>query len=163
MKNWLGNLVQAEISIEDTVLDLGCGIMQAFDELYCKSILGADIWPDYLRKISRLCPTVIVDLNERIPFVSESYDVVICLDVLEHLKIETALLLLDEMKLVCRKKVIVYTPRIFDKNAQPKEGAWDMGECEFQSHVSLIRKNDLRAKGYQAIRKDVGWYAVYHK
>ncbi len=163
MKNWLGYLVQGEISPEDTVLDLGCGIMQASDEMNCKSVLGADIWPDYLRKISHLFPTVIIDLNRSIPFVSESYDVVICLDVLEHLKKETALLLLDEMKLVCRKKVIIFTPREFVKNDQPKEGAWDMGECRYQRHISLITKNDLRAKGYQTIPKDIGWYAVYHK
>ena len=55
--NWAGNLIQKEISKNDTVIELGCGIMQHLldfvptyhkTRLRCKSLSGMDINQEYL-------------------------------------------------------------------------------------------------------------------
>jgi len=71
--NWLGEIIQNYVDKSDTVLDLGCGIMQATTDviekhpslsfrqklkgkmaipsiLNCKMIVGVDIWKEYLEK-----------------------------------------------------------------------------------------------------------------
>lgn len=148
MGNWLGGLIQKEITVNDTVLDLGCGIMQATYPVTCKSILGVDIWQKYLDFMKDKIPTVKMDMSEIDRFMDNSYDVVLCLDVLEHLEYDLALQVLDDMKDICRKKVIIYTPRHFDKNEQNPEGAWGLGENKHQQHISLILKMDLLKRRY---------------
>ena len=147
--NWLGFMVQNLVLPEETVLDCGCGIMQAMDDLKCKSILGCDIWPTYLSRISKLHPTVRITMSELDRFVDNSYDVVLCLDVLEHLDQELALKVLEEMKRICRKKAIVFTPRKFDSNMESVTNAWDLGECPYQEHKCVIGEPTLNGFGYK--------------
>ena len=77
------------------VLDLGCGIMQATTDirgtpgnegnLNCRTILGVDVFSKYLDQIKFEYPTLNIEITNTDIFVDQSYDVVICLDVLEHL------------------------------------------------------------------------------
>ena len=62
--NWLGKILQKHISGDDTVLDMGCGIMQATTNslqknrklfyknrnqiLKCKSLLGCELIDKYI-------------------------------------------------------------------------------------------------------------------
>ena len=62
--NWLGHLVQKEVSIFDTVLDLGCGIMQATGGLQARSILGADLVDAYLDQIKKHVATVKISMQQ---------------------------------------------------------------------------------------------------
>src|SRR3990167_11074146 len=99
--NWLGELISKEITYDDSILDLGCGIMSATDELEHK-ILGVDIWDRYLNHIKDKFPTVKISMEETYRFMDKSYDVVLCLDVLEHLEYELALKIIDECKRIAR-------------------------------------------------------------
>jgi len=162
--NWLGEDIQREITTHDTVLDLGCGIMGAITTLKCKSILGVDIWDKYLDHIKHDCPTIKLDMSELDRFMAKSYDVVLCLDVIEHLPKELALQVLDDIKRICRKKAIIYTPIQFKINDQPEEGAWGMGECHYQDHKCLISRADLVKRKYKVKNPmEDGWYAIYTK
>ena len=164
MTNWLGDLVQYEINTNETVLDLGCGIMQAINPLRCKFILGADIWDTYLDYIKDDYPTIKLDKSEIHRFMDDSYDVVLCLDVVEHLPKKLALTVLDECIRICRKKAIIYTPNHFKGNEQPEEGAWGMGENHYQNHLCLIRRVDLVRRKYKVKNpRGDGWYGVYNK
>ena len=148
--NWLGKMVQRNINQEDTVLDLGCGIMQASDDMRARLILGVDIWDKYLYYIKDLHPTVRISMSELDRFMDKSYDIVICLDVVEHLDKELALNVIDECKRICRKRAIIYTPSKFDDNMCAVSNAWDLGENPHQKHKCLLTKNDFQERGYTA-------------
>lgn len=121
--------------------------MQATDELK-NCILGVDIWPKYLNHIKNKFPTVKLSMEETDRFMDKSYDVVICLDVLEHLEYNLALKIIDECKRIARNKVIIYTPSIHKDNSEAEKNAWDMGECSYQKHISVVSKNDFRSRGF---------------
>ncbi len=116
--NWLGDLIQKEISESDNILDLGCGVMQSTDGLRAKSITGVDIWEKYLDRIKHKYNVIKLNMDETDRFIDKSYDVVICLDVIEHLEKELALKIIDECKRICRKKAILYTPVEFNDNSE---------------------------------------------
>ena len=144
------------------MLDLGCGIMQATTGIYdgkkslkCKTILGVELVEKYLDKVKISYPTIKTDvLNTKI-FHDESYDVVLCLDVLEHLKKDDMIFLLSEMKRITRKKVIVYTPKEFDSNGDNIHDAWGLGENKLQQHQCLVTENTLHDRGYSVKITDI--------
>lgn len=165
--NWLGTIIQKQISKTDTVLDLGCGIMQATTNipemtsgrksifkkessrsLICKSILGCDSWDKYLNVTKNFYPVIRLQMSELIKFVNESYDIVICLDVLEHLELKDALIAIDHMKRIARKKVIVYTPSKFITNEEHIDNAWGLGNNPNQAHVCFISPRLLEEFGF---------------
>mgnify|MGYP001613549616 CR=1 FL=1 len=151
--NWLGELVQKEISIDDIVLDLGAGIMQAVRGLECRFILACDVWTPYLDNLKREYSTIQINMNELNRFMEESYDVVICLDVLEHLEEKDAIKAIDEMKRICRKKLIIYTPNEFKTNEPSIDDAWGLGHNEYQRHKCVLSNSLLRTHGF-IVRND---------
>ena len=151
--NWLGELVQKEVTNDDAVLDLGCGVMQATDELKAKIIIAVDIWDVYLNQLKYYFPTVKTDLRKLDCFLDDTYDVVICLDVLEHMEESDALRLIEKMKNICRKKLIIYTPNVFKTNERAVENSWELGHNEHQRHLCLLDSTKLRTLGF-SIRND---------
>ena len=147
--NWLGKLVQKEISKHDTVLDIGCGIMQAIDGLKCKSILGIDIAMKYLDKIKNQYPTICLDVSEIHKFPLRSYDVVLALDVLEHLAKNDVYYVINQMGCIARKKVIIYTPATFKDNRESVNDSWGMGINEYQLHRCLVSVDMLKNMGFE--------------
>lgn len=152
--NWLGQTVQKEINLDDTVLDLGCGIMQATDGLQAKSILGVDVFPAYLEAIKDRYQTILLSLGETWRFMDDSFDVVICLDVIEHLPKDLALKILSECRRICRKKAIIFTPSEFNDNAQAIQNSWNLGYNEHQKHLCQITRVEFRQNGYHVIKTD---------
>ena len=160
--NWLGKLVQRRLQSDDTVLDLGCGIQQANDRIRAKSILGVDIWNVYLDKIKDNIQTVKLSMAELDRFMDKSYDVVICLDVVEHLEKELALKVIDECKRIARKKAIIYTPSEFKDNMDAVDNAWDLGYNEHQKHLCVLNIDDFNSRGYYTqIVTDNGIFAEW--
>ena len=154
--NWLGKIIQSNIHKNDIVLDLGCGIMQATTGIYdgkkslkCRTILGVEMVEKYLDKVKPYYPTVKLNVKDTNRFVDDSYDVVICLDVLEHLELQYAVELLKEMKRIARKKVIIYTPKSFDHNGDNISNAWGLGENHLQQHHCLVTEKILNDLGYR--------------
>lgn len=158
--NWLGKIVQEYVGPTDIVLDLGCGIMQATTDirgtpgnegnLKCHTVLGVDVFGTYLDKIKYEYPTINTEVTNTRLFVDQSFDVVICLDVLEHLPtIEAADRLLKEMKRIARKYVVVYTPSEFDPNEDHVHDSWGLGENKYQKHCILVSEEMLHKHGYE--------------
>lgn len=147
--NWLGEIVQKIVTDKDTVLDLGCGIMQATIGLQCKSIIGVDIFPRYLEKIKHLHPTIHLSVTESCVFLDQSFDVVICLDVLEHLEKSEAMQTVRECKRICRKASILYTPQVFRPNYQAPGGAWGLGDNIYQLHKCILLRHELESEEYK--------------
>ena len=145
--NWLGELIQKELTDNDSMLDLGCGIMIATDGINAK-ILGVDVWEKYLNHIKDKFPTVKISMSETDRFMDKSYDIVFCLDVLEHLEYKLALKILDECRRIARKKVIIYTPSIHKDNSPAEDNAWGLCECLYQKHISVVNIGDFTSRGY---------------
>ena len=135
----------------DTVLDLGCGIMGATKGLVCKSILGVDLFSRYLEELKYDYQTLQLSVTETVAFLDKSYDVVTCIDVVEHLDKDDALTVIKECIRICRRTAIVYTPRVFQENYQPEGGAWGLGENTYQLHKCIITKEELEEAGYKVI------------
>ena len=146
--NWLGEIIQERVGSSDTVLDLGCGIQNAVDEIKAKNMLGVDIWNVYLDKIKDRVNTIKISMLELERFMDKSYDVVICLDVVEHLEKELALKVIDECKRICRKKAIIYTPSEFKDNMESIPNSWGLGENPHQKHLCVLNMDDFKSGGY---------------
>lgn len=81
------HLVDARI---ERLLDLGCGegnlSIKVAEALHCKEIFGVDVNDRALQK-ARLkgIKTFVVDLNSTLPFLDNSFDLVLMTEVIEHL------------------------------------------------------------------------------
>jgi SAM-dependent methyltransferase len=187
--NFLGHLIQKYVSQDDTVLDLGCGIMQATTDLHnksttllghywkkvkrvglrllrtkkplgpityvssgslkCKSLLGCDIWTEYLKVANKRFPVVKIGMDELDRFIDDSFDVIICLDVLEHLPLQSALDAIEHMKRIARKKVIIYTPAHFEEKEEQIENHWGLGQNPYQKHLCFLDPQKIRDLGFE--------------
>ncbi len=172
--DWLGKIIQKYVTFEDTVLDLGCGIMKSTTDvietidrekysnftwkkrkiihflqnspkiIQCKSLLGCDIWPKYLDVSKQYFPVLKLGMDELDRFMDNSFDVILCLDVLEHLLLDDAILAINHMKRIARKTVIVYTPSNFETNEEHVENVWNLGENKFQKHQCFLSPETLK-------------------
>lgn len=175
--NWLGEIIQKHVMYNWSVLDLGCGIMQATtdsmtptqrhggrlakhlhtgykapDVLRCKSLLGCELVDKYLDVAKKYYPVIKFDLRDPNAFnifVNKSFDVVICLDVVEHLEYQTAIRVIGAMERIARKKIIIYTPSKFESNCEHVEESWGLGENEHQEHKCWIAPERFRSWGYK--------------
>ena len=153
--NWLGNIISKHVDNNDVVLDLGCGIMQATTDLYdhkktikCKTILGVELVEKYCNVVKEKYPVIRTNVLHTELFVNDSFDVVLCLDVLEHLKEDDAVFLINEMKRIARKKVIIYTPSQYITNEENVDNAWGLGENKFQKHSCFLKPDTLEMLGF---------------
>lgn len=71
------------ISDNNKILDLGCGTGYVGLNLQNSDVVFADIEPKYLEQIKGNC--VVLDAR-KLPFKKEVFDIVICADVMEHIK-----------------------------------------------------------------------------
>jgi len=103
-----------------TVLDLGCGTRNPIQHMtkFGKyrvlrlSKVGVDAYLPYLLDAKRrgyMNLLVLADVRY-LPFRSKSFDVVMALDLIEHLEKDNGLKLLTLMEEVAKKQVIVFTP-----------------------------------------------------
>lgn len=154
---------------EERVLDLGCGLGTFCFALapLCKRITGVD----YSKKAIDLC-NKLLETSEcsNIKFVcadaqntrlkSESYDVIICADLLEHLYPEVSEKVLDECRRLLKKrgKLVIWTPHrghileiIKNNNIILKR---DVSHVDYKSMDNLLaslRKRDFSVhKSYYA-------------
>jgi ubiquinone/menaquinone biosynthesis C-methylase UbiE len=176
--DWLGKIIQKHVKPQDVVLDLGCGIMKSTTDILeiidrdkysnftrkkrkiihflqnspkiiqCKSLLGCDIWSKYLDVSKQYFPVIKLGMDELDKFVDDSFDVVLCIDVLEHLTLDDAISAIKHMKRITRKTVIIYTPSKFETNEEHVENVWNLGENKFQRHQCFLSQDILKELGF---------------
>lgn len=132
------------------VLDVGFGLGYGLNILAIKAkeVSGVDVD----RKVYDYCRGTIVGRNPRLvsleiydgynlPFSDESFDVVTCVDVIEH--VEDFNRLIKEMLRVSRKGVFLSTPNrrpeYTNKDGKPKN-YWHLREWSFEEFDKIIRK-----------------------
>jgi len=141
--------VRTEIDKDDTVLDLGCGIGAPVKNLSCKFITGVDIYEGYKSIAEKYLDEVIVADITKINFNERSFDVVLILDVIEHLKYEDAVALIEKAEKWARKKVIVFTPIGFLTQELSKDGYDDWGfPNRAQRHICGFENDFFIQRGY---------------
>lgn len=163
-RNALFDLIQAETGHSDTILDLGCGILHQttcrrygpglpedgeFSMIECGGYLGCDLFDRYLDTVKRHIPTVKLDASEAGKrFRPYSYDVVIALDVVEHLEPGAARQLAADMKSIARKAAIIFTPSDPVSNEDAMHDAWGLGPNPLQRHKCYLPAEWLAGEGY---------------
>lgn len=144
----LHQFLKAEISSPSwSVLDLGCGIRPFAGLDFGNPSLHVDVYGEYLERIRDSRLTLKLNLKEDLSayFVDDSYDVVLLLDIIEHLVKEDALKLIDRSKRIARRKVVIWTPNGFLKQSGD---AWGFHGDFWQEHRSGFSIQELSYAGF---------------
>jgi SAM-dependent methyltransferase len=132
-----------------SLLDVGCGrgIIGALCRIYrgVDRLVGVDGFEPYLefcQESGLYDRTVLRNLNDMpLPFGTQEFEVVTCIEVVEHLERSAGQKLLGELERI-GSQVIVTTP-----NVRFQQGEYD-GNV-FQRHLSGWSSADFRARGYK--------------
>ncbi len=128
----------------DSVLDLGCGPSSPIQFCKVKYSVGVETYIPYIKesKKSHIHSTYINKEISQLNFKTKSFDAVIMIDVLEHLKKEEGNDLLKKIEKWARKKIIINTPNGFLP-------AFDTTN-HYQTHISGWNIEEMKKKGYEA-------------
>ncbi len=135
----------------ESILDVGCGrglpMRKIRSRMSVKYAVGVDIFKPYLTECRKkgLHNKYILSDVKKMSFKSNSFDVVIALQILEHLSKKDAWKVLTNLEKIARKQVIVAMP---------------IGECFHsekdhnihQLHKSSFYPSELAKKGYKTIK-----------
>ena len=136
-----------------TILDVACGLSLKSQYLKADIRVGVDIYRPYLAKIEAKVPytTVVHDVRRLDEvFIERSFDIVLMLDIIEHLEKEESLALLQTAERLAKVAVIIETPEGY---VPQNIDIWGHGGDEFQTHRCGWEKAELEGTGYQVIRR----------
>ena len=89
----------------------------------------------------------------------KSFDVVSCIDGLEHLTKERGLELLKEMERVAKKKIYIFTPEAISESGMTHNAPVDTwgikGGDEYQKHLSGWKLAEMESLGYKLINTNL--------
>ena len=119
-----------------SILDLACGISCKSQYLKANIKIGVDIYRPYLEKARSDYNGVLVNYDithiEDL-FLPKSFDVILLLDVVEHLAKNVAFNLITKCEKIAKKAVIIETP----KGYVPQNiDIWGLGGDYYQTHRS---------------------------
>lgn len=132
-----------------SLLDVGCGegksisVLPGIRGMY---VVGVDAYEPYLEECRHkrgIYQDLVLCNASNLPFQDNSFDIVLAIEVLEHLSREDGELMLLEMERVAKKQVIITTP--LGKANQPLDLTYD----PLQIHQHIWTPSDLRSLGYQ--------------
>lgn len=129
------------------VLDLGCGsgiAGELFNSAHIHEFIGVDIFKPYLKKcrVSGYYKEVYKADITKVKLDWKSYDVILLLQVLEHLKKVEAVKLIQKAVKAARKAVIISLP-----NGVSFQKEYD--ENDFHTHKSTWGTSDLQRLGFK--------------
>jgi len=153
------NYVREAISNGESLLSLCCGIGNELGGLNTQEVTAVDIAPQYLAEVHKACPRVNTVCSDSLVYIKKqpanSVDVISNIDGIEHLTKQAGLELIEQMKRVCRKKILLFTPEGYVRN-EP-HNAWGIeGANEFQIHKSGWKVKELEGLGFKLIARDSG-------
>ncbi|MBI1976478.1 MAG: class I SAM-dependent methyltransferase [Candidatus Omnitrophica bacterium] len=158
-EDWVLNSVQKIFEREGmypaekikTVLDVGCGLSLKSQYIEAEVRVGVDIYRPFLERIETDVSYAVVNADIRdLPslFLPKSFDLVLLLDIVEHLEKEDALKLLKAAEGIAKVAVIVETP----KGYVPQNiDIWGCGGDVYQTHKSEWSPEEFLKRGYQVL------------
>jgi hypothetical protein len=146
--------VKDAVKEDDTVLSLCAGIGLELFEVECKEITAVDIHQPHLDKLSETYPQVKTVCSDILSYLKKqkdnSFDVVSLIDGIEHLTKKDGLEALREAVRVCKREMLVFTPKGFVKN-EP-HNAWGIeGGDKYQTHKSGWEPEELAEFGFEIL------------
>ena len=175
-KSWVQHNVNSRKEISNlvkelgaiAVLDLGCGVALDYEQ-YLEDGLqidyhGVDITEAFVKEVKRKYPNLDIRLGnvEQIPHIDNSFDVVTCRHLLEHLRgLEKVI---PEMRRVTKRYIIIvwFIPPGKHEN-KIKLVEWEGGKVFYENSYSVdyvtetITKNKLSILDKRTIGKDEVW------
>jgi len=140
------------------ILDVCCGNGVVSAHLFYNEISGLDIYEPYLEQYKRIVPNSkakIYDVAQVLlkDISSSSYDVVVCIDGVEHFEYDNAVILIKNMERIAKNKIIIFTPEAADDPSRitvnKPHNAWDIkGGDEFQIHKCAMTRTFFVERGY---------------
>lgn len=137
-----------------TVLDVACGLSLKSQYITADVRVGVDIYRPYLEKIDADIPYAVINADIReldTLFLPRSFDLVIALDVVEHLEKDDALKLLDDCEAIAKEAVVIETPKGYIPQNMDIMG---FGGDEWQTHRSSWEPEEFEERGYNVILRD---------
>lgn len=146
--------LREELSNCESVLDLGCANSSPLRYFTVSYSVGVDIHKKYLKESKRLkihSAYICADIRNT-QFRENSFDVVLALDVLEHLSKKEGCRLIENMERWTKRKVIIFTTNGF---------VWqeEYDDNPFQCHESGWQLSELEEKGFRVYGIN-GWYVL---
>ncbi len=138
----------------ESILDAACGLSLKSKYIPAKIRVGIDIYPEYFKHIEADVPYVVMkgDIRKlREYFEPKSFDLVLVLDVVEHLEKEQSLDMLRQAEEVARKGVVIETPRGY---LPTNMDIWGHGGDEWQTHRSGWEPEEFEKLGYKTVVRD---------
>jgi ubiquinone/menaquinone biosynthesis C-methylase UbiE len=143
----------------ESLLSLCCGIGLELSGLDTKEVTAVDIFQGYLDQVKDRCPQATTVRSDALEYVKEqpdnSFDVVSIVDGIEHMPKEVGLKLIPEMKRICKKQVLLFTPQGHGEDGYLKNephNAWGVeGADEHQKHLSGWTVDELQDLGFEVI------------
>jgi len=136
------------------ILDVGCGTGEPMKQIKPpnSASVGADIyWPSVEKARSAGTHDYFVVCDVRnFPFKPKAFDVVVCLEVLEHLERDEGARFLADLEQIARHRIILSTPI----------GRYGQREYEgnpYQTHRCIWQPPELRQFGYRVIGHGLRW------
>lgn len=161
-EDWIANTVERIFEREGlyptgrvkTVLDVACGLSLKSQYVTADLRVGVDIHRPYLERIESAVPYAAVNANamdlDKL-FLPRSFDLVLLLDIVEHLEKEDALKLMSMAEEIARVAVIVETP----KGYVPQNiDIWKGGGDEWQTHRCGWEPEEFLDRGYKVVVRD---------
>ena len=142
----------------DKALDLGCGENSPIQYCNIPFSIGVEEFEPYLKESKKrgIHNKYIKADILKIEFKPKSFDAVIALDVIEHLKKEEGYELLKKMEKWAKKKVIVFTPNGYiwqdnydDNPLQGHKSGWKVEELEKLGFKVFGMNGQKKLKGYR--------------
>lgn len=137
-----------------TVLDVGCGVSFKSKYISANIHVGVDIYEEYFKHIEAPIPYVVIKYDIRKLkdiFMPKSFDLVIALDVIEHLNKEDAVSVIDQCEVIAKDAVILETPSGFVPQNIDILG---YGGHKYQTHYSAWDQDELQILGYTTFLRD---------
>ncbi|MCX6563025.1 MAG: class I SAM-dependent methyltransferase [Candidatus Aminicenantes bacterium] len=158
VRNQFALMLEKECAGCESLLDVGCGAnspVRAFSKKIPR-VVGVDNFQPSIDK-SRAAgihgeyrKMNVLEMDKKFP--PESFDVVVALDLIEHLEKKDALRLIEVMERLARRKVIIFTP-----NGFLEQHEFDGNRS--QVHISGWEIDEMRALGYR-VSGVHGWKAL---
>jgi len=137
-----------------SILDVACGLSLKSKYIPAQIRVGVDIYDEYFHHIESDVPYVVVKQDARKLreiFVPKSFDIVMGLDILEHLEKEEALDVLRQCEEIAKKAVIFETTKGFSPQ---NIDIWGYGGHHWQTHRSGYEVEEFHQRGYQTVVRD---------
>lgn len=134
-----------------SVLDVACGLSLKSKYIDAQIRVGVDLFEEYFKHIEASVPYVVVKYDVRKLreiFQPKSFDLVIGLDIIEHLEKDESLSMIQQCEEIARKGVIFETPKGYIPQNLDILG---YGGHEFQTHRCGWEVDELEKMGYKVV------------